>query len=61
MTPAGNDNWTRDGLLGYDPDRWNPDDRPDDCQVCGTELCGAGDRSTMGQYCPECDVSVWIR
>lgn len=50
----------RDGY-SFDPGRWNPDDKPSKCQVCGEWLDGQGDGSTMGQRCPECDVQVWIR
>jgi len=46
--------------MSYDPNRYDPKQSNTDCLECGTELRGAGDRSTVGQYCPECGVSVWI-
>lgn len=52
---------TYHGDLSYDPERWDVDEKPDDCQVCGTDLLGVGDRATIGQYCPECGVHVWIK
>lgn len=54
-------NLTHRDDLSFDPERWDPDEEPDECQVCGTSLMGAGDGSTVGEYCPECGVHVWIR
>jgi len=55
------DNLTADdGRVSYDPERYDPDEQSDECLDCGTMLRGAGDRSTVGQYCPECGVHVWI-
>lgn len=53
--------WVHDDGVSYDPDRWDPDEKPDKCQECGTGLRGAGDGSTVGQHCPECGVNVWIK
>lgn len=53
--------WIDDGDVQYDPDRWDPDEEPIECQVCGTDLQGAGDGYTMSEYCPECRKHVWIR
>lgn len=55
------DNLIHDGKDSYDPDRYDLDTHPADCGVCGATLQGVGDRSAVGKYCPECNVSVWIR
>jgi len=54
------ENWVHGDKYGYDPKRWDPEEKPDKCQVCETWLRGAGDASTVGQHCPECETQVWI-
>lgn len=53
--------WVHGEQYNYNPDRWDPDERPSKCMVCGTWLRGAGGGWTLGQYCPECEVNVWIK
>lgn len=52
--------WVRGKKYSYDPNRWDPEERPDKCQVCDSWLEGAGGRATVGQHCRECGVQVWI-
>lgn len=61
QTQQDEQHWVEKGELGYDPDRWDPDTHPSECQVCGHELYAAGDRATVGEHCSECRVQVWIR
>jgi len=51
---------TKDRMT-YDPKRYDPQKENNECLECGTALQAAGDRSTVGEYCPECEVSVWIK
>jgi len=44
----------------YDPKRYDPDQRSEECELCGANLRGAGDGSTVGQHCPNCEKLVWI-
>jgi len=51
---------TTDSGTHYDPERYDPQIGNQECIVCGTPFHGAGDGATVGQYCPSCELSVWI-
>lgn len=54
------DNLTdEDGRKSVDPERYDPDEQTV-CAKCGSDLRGAGDALTIGMYCPECNMEVWI-
>ena len=54
--------WKREHypFMEWDASRYDRDDDPDTCQVCGTELQSRGGRSGVKKWCLECDVVVMM-